>query len=317
MYAGVSPDGAATARRISVRMPSHSRRASSSPRMPYTMAAAAGAKAKPDDRGAAGLDPSPPELDGEVDRLVELAGDGCRGEQPDDGQVIRLAEEGQLAPLLGVVASGLEVPGGEVHHRRHVQRVGVLPRHLDLVGPGCEQLEATPDGGDGALVLAARQLHGGQRVEGGALQAGVAHPAGQLDGAFDELARQRVALVLRADDVEHGRLDVGITERQRPRLVQQGLLLAGRRQLGHDARCVGDELGCGGELDGGAPPVTGPAGRLGRGAVQPNRLVARRPAPGHGRCRGEGPGPLRRDPRPARPPPRTAAGPRSASPGRR
>ena len=100
------------------------------------MAAAAGAKAKPDDRRAAGLDPSPPELVGQLDRLVEVAGQGRRGEQPGDGQVIRLAEEGQLAPLLGVVASGLEVPGGDVHHRRHVQRVGVLPRHLDLVRPG-------------------------------------------------------------------------------------------------------------------------------------------------------------------------------------
>ena len=56
-----------------------------------------------------------------------------------------------------------------------------------------------------------RELHGGQLVEGGALQAGVAHPPGQLDGAFDELARRRVALVLKADDDEHGRLDVGIT----------------------------------------------------------------------------------------------------------
>ena len=65
-------------------------------------------------------------------------------------------------------------------------------------GPGCEQLEAAPDGGGGAVELAARELYGGQLVEGGALQAGVAHPPGQLDGAFDELARRRVALVLRS-----------------------------------------------------------------------------------------------------------------------
>ena len=45
-----------------------------------------------------------------------------------------LAEERHLAALTGVAAGGFEVAGGQVHHRRHVQRVFVLPRHLDVVG---------------------------------------------------------------------------------------------------------------------------------------------------------------------------------------
>jgi hypothetical protein len=61
----------------------------------------------------------------------------------------------------------------------------------------CEQLQAMLGGG-GALVLAARELQADQRVEGGALRTGVAHSPGQLDGAFNELARLRVAFVLKA-----------------------------------------------------------------------------------------------------------------------
>ena len=104
-------------------------------------------------------------------------------------------KKGSSLPLLGIAAGGLEVTRGEVHHRRHVEGVGVLPRHLDVVGPGCEQLEAASDGGGGAVQLAAREPHAGQLVERGALQAGVADPAGQLDGAFGEFGVRRVALV--------------------------------------------------------------------------------------------------------------------------
>ena len=68
---------------------------------------------------------------------------------------------------------------------------------------------------------------------------------------------------------------MGITARQGPASASRACRLAGWHQLGHDARCAADELGRGGELDGGAPRVAGPAGRLGRSAVQPNRLVAR------------------------------------------
>ena len=79
-----------------------------------------------------------------------------------------------------------------------------------------------------------------------------------------------------------------VTAGQGPRLRQQGALLAGRRQLGHDARCVRDQLGRAGQLEGGTAWVAGPAGRLGRGAVEPDRLVARMPAPRHGTRRGGG-----------------------------
>ena len=166
--------------------------------MPYTIAAAAGAKAKPPVVGRpASIHP----------RRNWSASSTASSKSPAraavvssqvDGQVIRLAEERQLAPLPCVVVGRSQVAGCQAHQRRHVQHVGVLPRHLDLVRPGCEQLEATPDCGDGARELAASELHGGQAVEGGALQLGVAHPAGQLYGAFDELARRRVALVLTA-----------------------------------------------------------------------------------------------------------------------
>ena len=147
------------------------------------------------ERGPAGLHPAPTEALRERDRLVEVAGDRRRGEQPFDGQVVRLAEEGQFAALLRVAAGGFEVAGGEVHHRRHVERVGVLPGHLDVVGPGREQLDAAPDGGDGLVDLAADEVHSGQLVERVALQAGVADPVGQLDGAFGQVAVRRVELV--------------------------------------------------------------------------------------------------------------------------
>ncbi len=41
------------------------------------------------------------------------------------------------------------------------------------------------------------EVHGGQLVERGALQAGVAHPLGQLDGAFGQVGVRRVELVTR------------------------------------------------------------------------------------------------------------------------
>ena len=146
-----------TTRRISAMMSSHSSRASSSPRMPYTMAAAAGAKAMPPSGGRPASDPSPTEALRQRDRLVEVAGDRRHGEQPFDGEVVRLAEERQLAPPLRVAAGGLEVARGQVHHRRHVEGVRVLPRHLDVVGPRREQLQAASDGGDGLVELAAHR----------------------------------------------------------------------------------------------------------------------------------------------------------------
>ena len=138
------------------------------------------------------------------------------------------------------------------------------------------------------------QVHGGQLVERVALQAGVADPMGQLHGAFGQVGVRRVALVLQGGDGEHGRLDLGITAGQHPGLRQQRPLLARRQQLGHDARCVRDHLGRGRELDGGAAGVTGPACRLGRGAVEPDRLVARMTAPRHGRAEVQGLGSLGR-----------------------
>ena len=246
------------------------------------------------ERGPAGLRPAAAEALRKRVRLVEVAGDRRRGQQPLDGEVVRLAEEGQLAPLLRVATGGNEIAGGQEDHRCHVQGVRVLPRHLDVVGPWREQVEAAPDGGDGGVHLAADEVHGGQLVERVALQAGVADPMGQLHGAFGQVGVRRVALVVHGGDGEHGRLDLGITAGQHPGLPQQRPLLARRQQLGHDARCVRDHLGRGRELDGGAAGVTGPACRLGRGAVEPDRLVARMTAPRHGRAEVQGLGSLGR-----------------------
>ena len=49
--------------------------------------------------GPAGLLPAAAEALREHVRLVEVAGDRNRGEQPFDGEVVRLAEERQLAAL--------------------------------------------------------------------------------------------------------------------------------------------------------------------------------------------------------------------------
>ena len=106
-------------------------------------------------------------------------------------------------------------------------------------------------------------------------------------GAFRQVGVRRVELVCRGGDGEHGRLDVDIPGRQGAGLPQQGLLLAWLRQLGHDARCVRDELGRARQLEGSATRIAGPAGRLGRGSVEPDGLVARVPAPGHGRAEAE------------------------------
>ena len=198
--------------------------------------------------------------------------------------MVRLAKEWQLTALLGIAVGGFEVARGQVHHRRHVEGVGVLPRHLDVVGQRGKQLEAASGGRGSAVQLPVREPHGGQLVERGALQAGVAHPLGQVDGAFGELESRRVEqLTLDGGDGQNGRLHMGITAAQGSGLGHQGMVLAGWRQLGQDARCVGEHLGCVRELDGGAMWVSGPAGRLGSGAVQPDRLVARVPAPSHRR----------------------------------
>ncbi|MGH3484109.1 MAG: hypothetical protein ACRDPQ_12855 [Nocardioidaceae bacterium] len=171
-----------------------------------------------------------------------------------------------------------------------MERVRVLPCHLDVVGEGREQFEAASDGGDGVVELPADETDGGQLVERVALQPGVADPMGQLDGAFGQVGVRRVELVLPSRDGEHGRLDADVAGRQGQRLPQQGPLLAGRRKLGHDARCVRHQLGRARQLEGGAAWVIGPAGRLGRGMVEPHRLVARVPPPGHGSAEMEGVG---------------------------
>ena len=136
-------------------------------------------------------------------------------------------KKGSSLPLLRVATGGNEIAGGQEHHRCHVQGVRVLPRHLDVVGPWREQLEAAADGGDGCIQLAADEVHGGHLVERVALQAGVADPMGQLDGAFGQVGVRRVALVLQGGDGEHCRLDLGITAGQHPGLRQQRPLLAG------------------------------------------------------------------------------------------
>ena len=250
-------------------------------------------------------------------RLVEVARDRRRGQQPLDGKVVQ--PRGGTASRCVAARSDVrfEVAGGQVDHRSHVEGVRVLPSHLDVAGPRREQLDPTSGGGNGLVQLAADEVRGGQLVERVALKAGVAHPMGQVDGTFGQVGVRRVKLVRRGGDGQHGRLDVDITGGERARLAQQRPLRAGRRQLGHDARCVRDQLGSvrrararrvAGRRHGGPPRP--PHGK-------PHRLVARMPAPGHGRAevqRLRGIGGVGRA---ARPPLRTVPGPRSASPVRR
>ena len=61
-----------------------------------------------------------------------------------------------------------------------------------------------------------------QLVEGAALEAGVAHPTGQLDGAFGQVGRQRIGVGFVGGDQEVGGLDVEIVARQRPGLARAG-----------------------------------------------------------------------------------------------
>ena len=75
------------------------------------------------DRRATGLEPAPMEALRQHDSLDEVTRDRGGCQRPLDGEVVRLAEEGQLAARSCVPAGGPQVADGQVHQRRHVQDV--------------------------------------------------------------------------------------------------------------------------------------------------------------------------------------------------
>ena len=243
------------------------------------------------ERGAAGLLPAPTEALRERDRLVEVAGDRRRGEQPLDGEVVRLAEERQLAALLRVATGGVEVAGGQVHHRRHVQGVRVLPRHLDVVAPGARAAR----GGAGRW---RRPRPSSPQIRCTAVSWSSAWLSRRVSPTRWASSTARSARSPYAGSNSSAAVVTVSTAASTWTSPAARARASPSRACSSPGGASSDmmpgafviDLGRARQLEGGATRVAGPAGRLGRGAEEPDRLVAGVPAPGHGRAEVEGVG---------------------------